>query len=130
MISLTGGCLCGDVRITAAGAPYRVGLCHCLDCRRLSGSVFQAAAIFPADAVTISGETRDFAGRSFCPRCGSSVFGRSGDEIEIGLGALDEPGQLTPTYELWTIRREAWLPPVPGARQYVRDRDAAGRTEG
>ena len=30
----TGGCPCGAVRIEAAGAPYRVGLCHCLDCRK------------------------------------------------------------------------------------------------
>lgn len=130
MTPLTGGCLCGDVRITATGAPYRVGLCHCLDCRRLSGSVFQAVAIYPDAAVTVSGETREFAGRSFCPRCGSSVFGRSEDEIEVSLGALDAPRQLTPTYELWTIRREAWLPPVPGARQYERDRLSASRHEG
>ncbi|NDV87731.1 GFA family protein [Aurantimonas aggregata] len=129
MTPLTGGCLCGDVRITATGAPYRVGLCHCLDCRRLSGSVFNASAIFPEAAVTVSGETRDFAGRSFCPRCGASVFGRSEDEIEVSLGALDEPSQLTPTYELWTIRREAWLPPVPGARQYERDRESDSRHE-
>ncbi|MBB4004165.1 GFA family protein [Aurantimonas endophytica] len=130
MTPLTGGCLCGDVRITAAGAPYRVGLCHCLDCRKLSGSVFQAVAIFPEVAVTISGETREFAGRSFCPRCGAWVFGRSEDEVEVSLGALDEPSQLTPTYELWTIRREAWLPPVPGARQYERDRLSDSRHEG
>ena len=129
MTLLTGGCLCGDVRITATGAPCWVGLCHCLDCRKLSGSVFQALAIFPEAAVAVSGETREFAGRSFCPRCGSSVFGRSEDEIEVSLGTLDEPNQLTPTYELWTIRREAWLPPVPGARQYERDREAASRHE-
>ena len=30
----TGGCLCGSVRIVASGRPYRVGVCHCLDCRK------------------------------------------------------------------------------------------------
>jgi hypothetical protein len=29
--------------------------------------------VFPQDAVTIDGETRDYVGRFFCPRCGSSV---------------------------------------------------------
>ena len=80
--------------------------------------------------MTIEGETRDFAGRCFCPRCGSSVFGRSGDEIEVHLGALDTPDQLKPTYELWTVRREAWLPPFPIARHYERDRGRTVRSEG
>jgi hypothetical protein len=129
MERFTGGCLCGSVRIVASGRPYRVGVCHCLDCRKHSGALFQASAIFPEDAVSIEGETCDYAGRHFCPRCGSSVFGRSADEIEVSLGALDAPDQLTPTYELWTLRRESWLPAFPSMRRYERDRDSTGRTE-
>lgn len=129
MDQVTGGCLCGNVRITASGRPYRVGLCHCLDCRKHHGALFLATAIFPEDAVTIEGETGAYAGRHFCPRCGSSVFSRSDDEIEVHLGALDAPDRFTPTYELWTIRREAWLPPFPLARHYPRNRESSGRTE-
>ena len=125
----TGGCLCGDVRLVATGCPYRVGLCHCLDCRKHHGALFQGFAIFPEDAVTITGETRDYGGRSFCPRCGSSLFGRSGDEVEVSLGALDAPNQLTPTYELWTIRCESWLPPFPLHHRYDHDREGTSRFE-
>ena len=124
-----GGCLCGDVRITATGRPYRVGVCHCLDCRKHHGALFHASAIFPQDAVAVRGETREFSGRHFCPRCGSSVFGRSGDEIEVNLGALDAPDQFVPTYELWTIRRESCLPPFGVAHRYERDRGGVGRSE-
>ena len=130
MDRFTGGCLCGDVRLVASGRPYRVGICHCLDCRKHHGALFATFAIFLEDAVTITGETRDYAGRHFCPRCGSSVFPRSADEIEVHLGALDAPDQLVPTYELWTIRREDWLPPFPEMRGYDRNRDGAGRSEG
>ena len=49
----TGGCLCGSVRIVASGRPYRVGVCHCLDCRKHHGALFHASAIFPQDAVTM-----------------------------------------------------------------------------
>jgi hypothetical protein len=129
MAQFTGGCLCGDVRIVARGQPYRVGLCHCLDCRKLSGAPFSGTAIFPEGAVTVAGETREFAGRHFCPRCGSIVFGRSGDEVEVALGAFDAPNQFTPTYELWTVRRKAWLPPFPLAHHYERDRESEGRFE-
>ena len=129
MDQVAGGCLCGKVRLLARGRPYRVGLCHCLDCRKHHGALFHASAIFPQQAVTIEGETRDYAGRHFCPHCGSSVFSRSDDEIEVNLGALDAPDQFTPTYELWTIRREAFLPPFPLLRHYDRDRTTASRFE-
>jgi hypothetical protein len=129
MPDLTGGCLCGDVRIRASGEPYRVGLCHCLDCRRHHGALFAATAIFPEDAVTVEGETRAHQGRHFCPRCGSSVFARSADEVEVHLGALDAPDQLKPSYELWTVRRESWLPPFPLSKRYERDREGGGRSE-
>lgn len=128
-VRFTGGCLCGKVRLAASGLPYRVGLCHCLDCRKHSGSLFHAFAVFPEAAVEIDGEVREHAGRCFCPDCGSSLFGRTADEIEIGLGALDAPDRLMPTYELWTVRRESWLPPFPLVRRYDHDRDSDGRFE-
>lgn len=129
MDRFTGGCLCRQVRFEAVGQPYRVGICHCLDCRKHHGAMFYAAAIFAQEAVTIMGETRDYAGRAFCPRCGSSVFARSADEIEVNLGSLDAPDQLTPTYECWTVRREAWLPPFQLSKRYEQDRDATDRIE-
>ena len=129
MAEVSGGCLCGQVRIAAKGSPYRVGLCHCLDCRKHSGSLFYAAAIFPQDAVSIIGETESFRARHFCPRCGSSVFARSADEIEINLGTLDAPDQFSPTYESWIVRREAWLPDFLTAHHYPHDRPTTSRRE-
>jgi len=129
MDRFTGGCLCGAVRITATGKPNRVGICHCMDCRKHHGALFYAAAIFPCEAVAVEGKTGDFRGRHFCPRCGSSVYAVSSDEVEVHLGTLDAPDQLTPTYENWTIRREAWLPAFPATRRYARDRDGKGRSE-
>ena len=129
MDRFAGGCLCGKVRFEASGRPYRVGICHCLDCRKHHGALFHASAIFPESAVKIEGETRDYLGRFFCPRCGSSVFARTGDEVEINLGSLDAPDQLQPTYELWTVRRESWLAAFPVRHRYERDRPADDRRE-
>ncbi len=129
MERVEGGCLCGDVRVVATGAPHRVGVCHCLDCRKHHGALFYAAAIFPQDAVAISGETRDWRGRHFCPRCGSSVFARSGDEVEVHLGTLDAPDRFVPSYEVWTLRRESWLPPFPFTHHYPGDRETTGPSD-
>jgi len=127
--NLSGGCLCGAVRLAVTGAPHRVGICHCLDCRKHHGAVFYAAAIFPADAVEIRGATAEYRGRHFCPVCGSSLFARCGDEIEVHLGCLDAPNRLRPTYESWVVRREDWLPPFDLARHYARGREGEGRSE-
>ena len=117
-----GGCICGAVRVVAEGAPYRVGLCHCLDCSKHHGALFHASAVFPESAVRIQGETGSYQDRHLCPTCGSPVFSRSGDEVELHLGSLDSPNQLVLNYELWTIRREQWLPPFPLTRTYPGDR--------
>lgn len=121
MNQLTGGCLCGKVRIVASGEPLRVGICHCMDCRKHHGALFYVAADYPKQAVTIEGEPHSYQGRYFCSTCGSSVFSVSGDELEVPLGALDAPNQLQPTYELWHIRREHWLPPFPAVERFSRD---------
>lgn len=122
METVAGGCLCGAIRIEARGAPIRVAVCHCLDCRKHHGALFFAAAIFLEDQVEVQGVTRCYRNRHFCLDCGSSVFVRSSNEIELHLGALDAPDQFTPTYENWTIRREHWLPPFDVTHRYRRDR--------
>ena len=131
MKQFVGGCLCGDVRIVAKGAPLRVGICHCLDCRKHHGAIFFASAIFPMEVVTVRGEVQEYEGRHFCPRCGSSVYSVSNDEFEFHLGSMDQPNQLVPSYELWTSRRETWLPPFTDMRLHDGDIDPspAGRTK-
>jgi len=86
-----------------------------------TSALFHAYAVFPQDAVTIDGEARDYAGRFFCPRCGSSVFARSADEVEVNLGPLDAPDQLMPTHESWIVRRESWFAAV-SAHETIRVR--------
>ena len=122
MEPVTGGCLCGAVRLAAEGAPLRVGLCHCMDCRKHHGALFHASAIFPEGRVAVTGEVREWRGRCFCPVCGSSVFSRSPGEVEVHLGALDAPDRFVPTYELWTVRREGWLPTFAGMTGFSGDR--------
>ena len=129
MAIIAGGCVCGRVRFEAEGQPDRVGICHCLDCRKYHGALFFAAAIYPAAQVRVSGEPQMYDGRCFCGTCGSRVFNRSGAELELHLGALDDINVFQPSYELWTIRRESWLPAFPVEDRYERDRPGEGREE-
>ncbi|MBZ9854291.1 GFA family protein [Mesorhizobium sp. CA13] len=122
----TGSCLCGGVQFTVSGPPLRVGLCHCKDCRKTSGSAFAAFAIWPRQAFETSGILGTYAGRGFCPTCGGRVASLSDDEAEVMIGSLDvAPTDLMPEYELWIGRRESWLHALPGTEQFEHDRLAA-----
>lgn len=117
-----GGCLCGAVRYRVEGPPLRVGLCHCADCRKESGSSFVTFAVWPRAAFRVEGAFATFEGRSFCPVCGARLFCLRDDEAELRAGSLDAtPNGLAPGYENWVKRREAWLAPLPGAPQHDED---------
>ncbi|EUB98435.1 glutathione-dependent formaldehyde-activating GFA [Rhizobium sp. CF080] len=123
MIIRSGSCLCGKVQYSVKDAPIRIGLCHCTDCRKESGSSFATFGIWPRHAFESRGAVKYFHGRGFCPECGSRVFSESDDdEIEIRVGSLDmAPTDLEPTYELWVKRRENWLSPL-SVSQFDEDR--------
>jgi hypothetical protein len=110
-------CNCGAVRITTRGQPIRVTICHCTICRREGGGAFAVIPVWRADDVTIAGETASWTAttdsRHFCSICGSTMFSIApgSGEIEMRLGAFDPaPTDLVPRCEIWTVRREAWLP--------------------
>ena len=121
MSSHPASCRCGQLRIVATGAPVRVSVCHCLGCQKRSGSAFAAQARFPAEAVTIQGESTAYAhsGDSgnvtrfhFCPACGGAVYyvhDHAPETIAISLGAFDDPYAFTPAFSVFENRRHDWL---------------------
>lgn len=42
-----GGCVCENIRYSIEGEPVMNALCHCLDCRKISGSVYSTNAVYP-----------------------------------------------------------------------------------
>jgi hypothetical protein len=118
--TLTGGCLCGQVRYTATGAPTITGHCYCADCRKASGSGFIPFMGFPASALRFTGTTLQFrsisargtdAVRNSCPECGGLVFGGIvGVDIShtIYAGSLDDAAAFVPAIAIFTRDRPAW----------------------
>jgi len=117
-----GGCACRAVRYRVTGEPESVGLCHCSDCRKESGSAFVYYADWPISAFSVEGRYQTYAGRSFCPACGSRLFHLSERTAEIMLGSLDVAASpFTPHQEGWIKRREPWLTAIPTAGQFKED---------
>ena len=112
----SGGCLCGSVRFEARGEPLRTMVCHCRFCQRVTGSSSFAEAMYPMDAVSLSGITpSSYAHRSegssqlvhvhFCPRCGSTVsltFERWPQVRGLSRGAFDDPNSVSIGSHIWT----------------------------
>ena len=122
MSNQTASCRCGQLSATATGETVRVSVCHCLDCQKRSGSAFAAQVRFPANQVTIAGQSKVWSHKGdsgnatnfhFCPDCGSTVYYAIDDDpdatIAIPLGAFDDPYFVTPTVSVWEERQHEWL---------------------
>ncbi len=100
--SLSGGCLCGAVRYRAQCPVIRVNHCHCEMCRRSTGAVAGTWASVPAAGLSLEGATpaefraSDFATRSFCAACGSTLFWKrdGAAKIDLAVGTLDDASAI------------------------------------
>ena len=118
----TASCRCGQLRARVTGEPVRISVCHCLNCKKRSGSAFAVQARWPAEQVAIEGRSGSFvkvadsgnrATFHFCPECGSDVHydidGKFDGLIAIPLGAFDEPYSLQPSFSVWEERKHDWV---------------------
>ncbi len=114
-------CGCGALSVRVDADPVRISICHCQACQRRTGSVFGAQARFPAEAVTISGESRQFvrhgdSGQAirlhFCPQCGSTVYYTldvAPGFIAVPVGAFADPTFPTPRVAVYDEHRHPWV---------------------
>lgn len=115
-------CACGRLTATCTGDPLRVSVCHCLECKRRTGSAFSTNARFAAGSVRMAGTAREFSRTgdegslvtyAFCPDCGVTVWYRNSAQpgmIAIPVGAFattDFPPPEVSVYD--PDRRAPWV---------------------
>ncbi|TRM57003.1 Mss4-like protein [Schizophyllum amplum] len=127
----TGGCFCGALRYAYTGDAAVKAICHCTDCRKISGTTYSTNIILPADAtltlttgtpktyscLTGSGKPID---NTFCGDCGSTIWREVDGVRAIKAGTLDDIhaiDAMMPDVELFVPRRAVWVPEVQGAVQ-------------
>lgn len=129
-------CQCGS--LTAAiedGAEAVTVLCHCLDCQRRSGSPFGEIAYYPKQAVSISGQAREFTRASyagthltngFCPSCGSTIYvllEKNPALLGVPVGAFADPGFSPPIRAVWNQHRHGWVSLPEAVEMFARGTD-------
>jgi hypothetical protein len=122
------------LRIEVQGEPRGVGVCHCLECQRRTGSVFAALAAFGAP-YAVTGRATEYvrtgdAGARFrfrfCPVCGSTVFhteeGTDG-RVSVAVGAFADPSFPPPQVSVYDDRRHPWVRLPDGVAEFEQDPD-------
>ena len=115
-----GSCFCGAVRFSAQLPTLFCGHCHCSMCRRSHGAGYVTWFAVPrAQFVLESGEAElarfrssDHGARSFCRRCGSSLFcesTRHPDQIDIVLANMHGPIDRPPQCHIYFDDRVDWV---------------------
>ncbi|KAL0931114.1 DUF636 domain protein [Colletotrichum truncatum] len=128
----TSECVCGNIKVEISGDPLATVVCHCNDCRKISGSAFSFNWMVPQNTVKITGETKTFKTTAnsgnlvtnhFCGDCGVTLW--SNTPATPGLMCLkagtfnDSKDQNNPhpMSEIFVSRRLGWLSAIPNADQ-------------
>jgi len=129
-MEIKGGCLCGAVRYNARAEPTFVGVCHCRDCQKFTGSAFGTLLGLPQAELEIQGEVKSFSKlgdsgkpivRLFCPECGSSIAEAPSTQphmLILNAGTLDDPTSVTPQFEIYCDRVLPWVQLGGGMRRF------------
>ena len=104
-------------------------LCHCVDCRKITGSTYSTNVVVGGEGFQTNGKAKTFTKTAdsgnpitshFCPECGSTLWREGptfGDMKVVKAGVLDGNKALedaTPAAELYAPERVSWVNQVPG----------------
>jgi len=116
-MEITGGCVCGGTRYVLTSAPFSLGDCHCIDCRRSAGAPYVTwGSVRREDLVVTRGEPRKVAHanrlRSFAACCGTHLFfeeTKDSDTIDVTIASLDDPAPFAPEKAIWLEDKLPWV---------------------
>jgi len=131
-MTYTGQCACGSVHLTIDAAPVATRQCWCRQCQTIAAGGPTHNAMFPAEAVTITGTLHHAAWTAasgntltfhFCPACGTQVYAQSSARLHIRtvrMGVINSPHDLAPQAIIWTDDAPAWAVFDPALPRFAR----------
>ena len=116
----SGECLCEAVRFNSSADPHVVGHCHCVDCRKSSGTghcthlVVPEAEFTVTDVVTFydrAADSGNIVSRGFCGKCGSPIYSKNAAMPGVVFpraSVLDDPNVIQPQMIVYASRAPSW----------------------
>jgi hypothetical protein len=120
MAGYAGGCLCGAVRYEHNSPPQLAAHCHCVDCRKTSGTGHGTHLVSMEEGFSTRGEIRfyehpadsgNIVTRGFCPTCGSAIYSTNSGMpgmVFPRASSLDDPDIATPSMVVYASRAPSW----------------------
>lgn len=122
MTTISGSCLCGNIKYSTSADPIFMVNCHCTSCQKSSGSAFMPIIGVP-EPLTVEGETISsytspgdsgkLMHRHFCSNCGSLLFAKGEGApgvLFLSAGTIDSEIQFSPTVNVYWRDHKDWLP--------------------
>ena len=116
-MEIFGGCVCGGTRYGLKSAPFELGDCHCIDCRRSAGAPYVTWGSVPREDLQVTkGEPRKVVHaeriRSFAACCGTHLFfeaTKDSNTIDVTIASLDDPAPFAPRKTIWLEDKLPWV---------------------
>ena len=129
---IVGGCQCEALRFELKARPLFTHACHCLNCRRRSGTAFgMTTTVLRDDLIVMSGE---LIGKQTSPRttvyqcaaCGTAIYAASTrfpSTYIVRSGTLDDASIVVPGAHIWVKRKHPWVVLPDDVPQFDEDFD-------
>jgi hypothetical protein len=116
---ISGHCLCGAVGFEVSEPFATVTVCHCTNCKKLSGGTgtvngrvaTAAVRVVAGDEHLRTYQPAEGTAKTFCAVCGSNLFGAGwprSDWTSVRLSALDEPLEGRPHRHIYVRSVAPW----------------------
>ncbi|MBL4757946.1 MAG: GFA family protein [Rhizobiales bacterium] len=118
--NITGSCLCGAVHYESNESSMVTAHCHCVHCRKSSGTGHCTHAGISKNNFTVSGriefydhptDSGNIVSRGFCPTCGCAIYSTNSnhpDMVFLRASSLDDPEIARPQIVVYASRAPSW----------------------
>lgn len=131
-VNYSAQCHCGQQSIQITQPPMAQLVCHCEDCRKVSGNDFTHVVFFMPGACQVQGEFKqnDMPGGSgqpktyfSCPHCGVFLYATISvlkGQIGIEAARMDKPFKFEPRFHVWTSEKAKGVEIAANAMQFTK----------